>query len=212
MADRYLDAVISEPADQVDCAVQLGGDRDGSQAVDRPFELIARDRRRRPQVRLGMGTTLGGRQERSLQVEPERLGTIGRCGRDPAAYAIRECDQRIERGSDRRRQERRDAPTQQRPSHPVQGGRIAHRVVPAPAMDMDIDEPRRDVRPGGVARPVDRDARDDATVDHQLPARDPILQHEPAGDRRAHRSDAAATSRSGPSTSNCTSSPYRSAT
>ena len=71
--------------------------------------------------------------------------------------------------------------------HAVERRAIAHRVVAAPAVDVDVDEPRGDVRPVRVRLGVDVDRDDPAVLDRDPADRDPIVEDQPAagGARRA---------------------------
>ena len=73
--------------------------------------------------------------------------------------------------------------------HPVEVGGRAHRVVAAPAVDVDVHVPRRDERPARL-RLVELDRGDPAVLDRDPPGRDPVVEDEaPADDLRlvAHR-------------------------
>ena len=93
-----------------------------------------------------MGAAPRGGQERALEVEPERLGAIGGASgsqpRTRSANATRSGSGAVTAVG---RNEVTPRP-QQRAGHPVECGAVAHRVVAAPAVDMDVDEARRDVR------------------------------------------------------------------
>ena len=70
---------------------------------------------------------------------------------------------------------------QQGAGHAVERGRVAHRVVAAPAVDVDVDEPRRDER-AVRGRRVVLHGRDPAVRDLDPPRFDPVLEDEPAAD------------------------------
>ena len=71
-----------------------------------------------------MGALPRGRDERALEVEPERLGAVGRGVRHPGADAIGEGVEVGQRGRPGRRQERRDAVAEEGAGHPVEIGRV----------------------------------------------------------------------------------------
>ena len=147
-------------------------------------------------------------QERTLEVEAERLRTVGRGGRHPAAHPLGEFDQDGDRRGHRGREEGRDAPPQESLGHPVEGLEIAHGVVPAPAVDVDVDEPGRDVRAVrgrcGTLDSHDRFVLDgdravfDAVVEDQ-PARDDLLGHGGVEEERVGVRPSRATSTQRPS-------------
>ena len=85
---------------------------------------------------------------------------------------------------------------QERPGHPVEVVDRAHRVVAAPAVDVHVDEARREIRQGGliadraaIAIAIEIDpgnrvavepdpAGDDAVVEHEPPAKlDSVFGH-----------------------------------
>ena len=72
------------------------------------------------QVARVMGPAAGRREERSLQVEPERLGPVGRGVRQPGPDPLGEGDELAERRGHRGRQERGHAPSQQPAGHAVE--------------------------------------------------------------------------------------------
>ena len=183
------------------------GERQETQTVDQRFERLARGSGRFAKVgRRVSAATLRG-EERTLEVEPERLRAIGRRGRHPCPDPVGERRERIEWRRDRGRQERRHAPPKERPRHAIQGVGIAHRIVAAPAVDMDVDEPGRDVGQAVVGGCVQVDGSDPAVLDRDMPARHPVVEDEPAADDLVGHSGEPPGSKSGSSTSNCTSSP-----
>ena len=71
--------------------------------------------------------------------------------------------------------------TQQGAGHPVQRGRVAHRVVAAPAVDVHVDEARGDI---GAARGrrVVLHGGDPAVRDLDPPRYDPVVEDQPTAD------------------------------
>ncbi len=218
MTERDGDAAIAEPADELGRARQLRRDRHQSEAIDERLERRERHVRGHQEVGRVVGTPPHGGEERPLQVEAQRLGAVGRAVREPSPDALGEGDQLVQRRGHGGRQERGHAATQEPPGHAVERVAVAHRVVAAPAVDVEVDEARRDERAAlrwlvveGRPPRSTRPRRDRA-------AHDPIVEHEPAADdrRRLHRhrplrigrpSVSPAAPGSGRSTSKCTSSP-----
>ena len=146
VTDRHGDLAAGEPGDELARAGQLGRDRDQPQAADERLERRPLHVRRDPQVGLVVRAAPGGRQERALEVEPERLGAVRRRVRHPIADALGE---RRSSSSGAVTAVGRNEVTPRRssaPSHAVERSRIAHRVVAAPAVDVDVDEPGGEVR------------------------------------------------------------------
>ena len=149
------------------------------ETVQQRLEGVRRDIGRDPERRRIVGAAPFRRQERALEVEAEGLSAVGRGRRTPAAHPFRELDERRERRCDRRRQERGDAATQEGAGHPVERGGIAHRVVPAPTVDVDVDEPRRDRREVVLDRGLG-DADDPPVLDADHAGHHPIVEDQPA--------------------------------
>ncbi len=168
-----------------------------------------------------MGTAARWREERALEVEPERFGAVAWRIRSPAADPFDECRERVEWGGHRGRQERGHPTPQEAARHPVERGSVAHRIVTAPAVDMDIDEPGSHERCvvagpdglGGRGRPrvvveVDRD--DVAVVDREPAGHDAVIEDQAAADRLGpadHAFGSSVTPGSGVSTSKWTTRP-----
>ncbi len=116
-------------------------------------------------------------------------GASGSQARTRSAKAV----QLVERRRHRGRQERGHAAAEQPASHAVERGSIAHRIVTAPAVNVDIDEAGRDVRRFRRGVVVDLD-RGDPPVLHDDPAgRDAVLEDQSTDDepvRGGHRSSA----------------------
>ena len=114
-----------------------------------------------------MGAAPAGREERALQVEAQRLGAVGRGTGQPRPDPLGEGGQVVER---RRTAVGRNDVTPRRRSAramPSSAARVAHRVVAAPAVDVEVDEPGRDERSAGaslVAAGVELDRRDPAVA------------------------------------------------
>ena len=83
---------------------------------------------------------------------------------------------------------------QQAPGHPVEGGRTTHRIVAAPAVDVDVDEPGRDIwvagRRRGCRSPaparrlrVEQHVGDEPVrVDRDPATRDAVIEDQPSAD------------------------------
>ena len=167
-------------------AGQLRRDRDEPQAVDaaaraRPVATSA--------GRAGARPGRGRRARAGARNGPSRLNpsgsapSVGRV-RQPGPDALGE-------GDERRRAARVTAvgrndvtpAAQQRPAMPSSAAAIAHRVVAAPAVDVDVDEPGRDVRAvrrGAASSSVDR--RDPPVLDRDPAVRDPVVEDQPTAD------------------------------
>ena len=130
------------------------------------FQVGESQVRRTPQERGVVGALARMRQPRSLQVRPERLGAVRRGIGHPVADVVDEAVQVVERRGHPGRQERGHAVAQQVAGHPLEGRPTAHRVVPASAVDVDVDETRRDVwgRSPATRRPSTRLHRGDQAV------------------------------------------------
>ena len=150
-------------------ARDLGRDRHEPQALDERLDLAPR--RRRPGAAGAPGRGRPSRacdEERALEVEPERLGAVGRARRDPAADPVGERVERRQRRVTAGRQERGHAvPEQARgpsrrapPRRPSRRGRPSRGrgrrrspgrdtgLVGAPAVGpLDRARPRRSSRP-----------------------------------------------------------------
>ena len=204
--DRHHHALVVEPADEIRGTGKLRGERQETQTVDQRFERLARGTGRFAKMGRRVGTALARSQERTLEIEPERLRAVGRRGRHPCPDPVGEGGERVEWRRDRGRQERRHAPPKERLRHAIQGVGIAHRIVAAPAVDMDVDEPGRDVGQTVVGG-LQVDGSDPAVLDRDTPALHPVVEDEPAADDLGGHSGEPLGSKSGSSTSNCTSSP-----
>ena len=96
---------------------------------------------------------------------------------------------------------------------PSSASRAAHRIVAATAVDVDVDEPWRDERIGGLRRCgatrtlVELDLHDPPVLDADPPGGDPVVEDQPAIDGRGVGRHASRGTRiaSRASTSNCTS-------
>ena len=154
----------------------------------------------RPEERRIVGAAAGLGEERPLEVEPQRLRAVGGCAGQPrrGRVSANVGEGRQRRGHGRRQEPGHPAP-QQVAGHPVEGLRAAHRVVAAPAVDVDVDEPGRDVwqllgrrRTRGPSRSaVDRldrldrfDLGDPAVLDGDPAGLDPVVEDEATADGR----------------------------
>jgi len=105
MADGGCHAAIREPSDEVDRTRQLGRDGEQPKAVEQPFHRRAGGVGGGQQVgRVVRPASVCG-EERSLQVEPERLGPVGWGMGHPGADAVGEGAEIRERRGHRGRQE-----------------------------------------------------------------------------------------------------------
>ena len=209
----------AQPADELDRAGQLGRDRHQPEPVEERLERRRRDVGRDLQVGRVVGAATGSGEERALQVEPERLGAVGRGVRRPVADAIRRSRRApIERRRHGGRQERGHPVSQQAAGHPVERGAIAHRVVAAPAVDVDVDEAGADERAVGRPRRAELDRGDQTGLDRdpcrpRPGRRGPDDRPTVVGPRsvidrpRTRAAPSRLGPRSGPSTSNWTASP-----
>ena len=171
---------------------QLRRDRDHAQAVEDRLDRLGRQLRGRAQERRVVGAATLRGEARALEVEPQRLGAVvgGRPGstRGPARRTRGSSSAgRVGRGG----QEARHAAPEERPRHPVERRRVAGRREPAPAVDVEVDEP------GGVDRALDGallqrvglDVDDPAVLDRDPARDDAVRQHQPAfAGPRARRS------------------------
>jgi len=213
MPERHRDARTTERPDQVGRAGELGCHRKEPQTICQRLDRLGRDICRGSELHLIMGAAPGVRQERSLEVEPERFGAVAGRARHPRTHALGEGGQVVERRRDGGGQERGHAATEQGPCHPIEGVPVAHRVVAAPAMDVHVDETGCDV--GGILRNagcVDIHGRDEPVIDRHAPRSDAVIEDQPPRDRMRRQPGKGAVSSSGSSTSNWTSRPYRPAT
>ena len=96
VADRDRHAVLAEPADELGRAGQLGRDGEQPEPVEERLERRARDVGRDEEVGRVLRTVPRRREERALEVEPERLGAVGRGVRQPRPDAVGEPDERLE--------------------------------------------------------------------------------------------------------------------
>ncbi len=190
VAQRGRHASRPQPADQLQRPRQLRRDRDEAHPVDERLQVRDRHVGRHPDMGRVLGALLGGRDERPLQVEAKGARTIVGGGRHPAPHPLRERGQLAQGRRHGRRQERRDAVAEERPGHPVQRAVRAHRVVAATAMDVDIDEPRGDVRAAGRSV-LQLHLGDPAVPDHDPPGVDPLLEDQLAPDDGLGAHDAA---------------------
>ena len=146
MPERHGDAGPTEHPDQVVRTGEFGRDRDQPQPLDQG-SIVAGGMSAGVRSWVSVvGAASRVRQERALEVEPERLRAIGRGIRHPArdrsAKAFRSSSGAVTAvGRNEVTPRRRQALAPSRRALPV-----AHRVVAAPAVDVDVDEARRDVR------------------------------------------------------------------
>ena len=152
MAERGDDAVLGEPTDQIDCAGRLGRDRRDAEAAEPELQVLERRLRRGLHERRVLRAHALGRDERPLEVEAERRRPVVRRGGQPGADPFREGAQLCQRRGHGGGQEGSDAAPEQRPGHAVEGGLGAHRVVAAPAVDVDVHEAGHDPRAAGGGR------------------------------------------------------------
>ena len=188
VAERRRHAALAEPADQLERARQL---RARSSCSRSPSTSGSRSPgRRRPGARRKAGSCAPARRrrdERALEVEPERLGAVGRRVRDPAADALGEPR---ETGSGAVTAVGRNDVTPRRSSAraiPSSAVGIAHRVVAAPAVDVDVDEPRRDDRASGLGVSLRARPRRSTVLDPHAARDDPVVEDEPSRDGRPLR-------------------------
>ena len=184
---------------------ELGCDRDETETVEQRLQLVAWDIGRDTQVRRVVGATARRGQERTLEIEAQRLRAIGRRGRQPFPDALREFDQGGHRGRRRRRQERRDPVTQEAFGHPIKSRVVAHRIMAAPTVDVYVDEPRRDIGAVGTSAVSARaapelDPDDPVVLDGDHASLDPVVEDQPTRDRPlGHRAGAESGAEAGPS-------------
>ena len=184
---RGRHATVREPSDEFGGAGQLRRHRHQPESVEERLQRRARDLGRDLQVGRVVGAPTGPREERSLQVEAQRLGAVGGGVRRPFTHRSGEVDERGQRRGHGGGQERGHAATQQAAGHPVERGPPAHRVVAAPAVDVDVDEAGADERAvGRPRRPSSIAAISPASI-VILPACDPVVEDETSGDRRRAR-------------------------
>ena len=132
--------------------------------------------------RVGALARLG--QEGPLHVEAERLRAVRGRARHPAADGLGERREPLEGGGHRGGQERGHAAPRQGAGHAVERVRAAHGVVPAPAVDVDVDEAGHDGDVRGCAG-VGLDGRDAAVLDEDVAGPDLVAQDETTRDGRA---------------------------
>ena len=185
MTDRDADAERLHARDQLETARDLRGDRRQPEALDQRLDLGPSDLRRRHQVRRVVRPTTGGGNERALDVEAQRLRAVGRRARNPGTHAVCERPNDRQRVRDAGWQERGDAMLQEDSRHAVKVVGRAHRVVTAPAVDVDVHEARRDVRQrfslfAGLV--VDVHRGDPAVLDRQSAGGDRVVQNQMAAD------------------------------
>ena len=171
---------------ELEGAGQLRRDRHDPQAIAQRLEVGLGDVARASQVLRAMRTLPLRAQERPLQVEPERLRPVAWRVGQPAADVARESMERRDRGAHRGRKEGRHPVSGERPGHARKRVGAIHRVVAAPAVDVDVDEPGRHVGPGRPSL-VRLDRRDPVTVDPHAPGHHLVLEDEPPDDLRRLR-------------------------
>src|SRR6185369_28427 len=87
--------------------------------------------------------------ERAFEIEAEGLSAVVGRTRDPGPDAVGKGVELRHRRGPRRREERGYALAEQGPGHAVEVLHGTHRRVAAPAMDVDVDESRSQVRQAG---------------------------------------------------------------
>ena len=131
-----------------------------------------------------MGAAPGRREERALEVEPERLGAVGRGVAAARPGRVRRTRRASASGAVTAVGRNEVTPRRSRlRAMPSSAAAIAHRVVAAPAVDVDVDEARGD----DTDRPsrrlvVELDRGDPPVLDRDPAARDPVVEDQPAGD------------------------------
>ncbi len=193
MTDRDPDAETRQALDQLEAAGDLGRDGRQAQALDERLDVGPKDVRRVPDELLVVCALARRRDERPLEVEPERVGAVGRGDRDPGPDALGEGMQLRQRRRPGRRQEGRHAVAEEGAGHPVEVSRRPHRRVATPAVNVDVDEAGGEIRQlavGGRRRSIDPDGVDPAVHDRERPDDDLVVEHEPAAglDQARHRS------------------------
>jgi hypothetical protein len=188
VAHRHADAARSKVGDELERARPFRRDRDEPDPVDERRQLVGRHGRRLAQEARVVGALARLGQERAFEVGAQWLGAVRRRDRAPVADPRRERGECLEWRAGRGRQEGRDAVPREGAGHAGQRVHVAHRVMAAPAVDVDIDEAGCQERPVDDGL-VDLDRGDDVVLDREPPADDALLEDESPDElgRPAHR-------------------------
>ena len=169
-----------------------GRDGDEPQPVEERLERRSRHVARDAEVAPGRARRVGpGARNGPSRLNPSGSApSVGASGQ-PGPDALGERGELVERRGHGGRQERGHAASEQRAGHAVERGAVAHRVVAAPAVDVDVDEARRD----DTARPppspvVEVDRGDPPVLDRDPAGRHPIVEDQATADGRGRRSAA----------------------